>query len=56
MNAILVSFEAPSRRNLQKNTGPVGAMLRVTLILVTLNFFERELKNINFHFYNAQSL
>ena len=43
MQPILVSCEAPFRSNLQKNTGPVGALTGpLTLRLVVFNFFERE--------------
>ena len=54
MQPILVSYEAPFRSNLQKNTGPVGGMALTGP--VAFIFFKREMKNINFHFYYALSL
>ena len=57
MQPVLLSYEAPLRSNLQKTTGPVTFMqltwplddeLRMTVRLVAFNFFDREIKDINF--------
>ena len=47
MQPFLVSYEAPYRRNWQKNTGPVRAMA-LTGPLVAFNFFEWEIKIYKF--------
>ena len=61
--SILAIFKKPlvqkGPRPSLDTSGPVRAvaiMLCMTLRLVAFNFSERELKNINFHIFNAQAL
>ena len=49
MQPILVSYKAPVRSNLQKNTGPVGAMaLTGPVVIVSINYHSMILENLVF--------